>query len=461
MAKFVQYLLVLCGVMCFTACVMPHPPLPCDASNPYKRVAVLPMVNDSNDVDGPEVMRTKMVQALINRSYVVKDLKETDQILRDQMGITLGGQLDLTTARKLGETLGVDGVLYGTLMDFDETTTGVINVKKVRGKFKLVNVMTGQTGWSRGLGVRSEMKMQGAAGGLGSVLSKASDARDKDVPWVTIESTSTGSDNVGKSFAIGLGAKLLSKAIGKHLDSESTELARRVTDNLPWGPCAADMPAAAPPPVPKFAMPEIKMPEPPSFGYMDWEGKKDFTAIVHTESINKSGNEPFAMDMQLAVAGSKSKMRMDMDMAKTMKSDKPSPISKMVMINRGDKKTGWTLYPNAQKYMVHTEKDEVGEKPNVEKTKVGSEIIGKYKTDKYKVRITYKDGKAEEGFIWNAKALDNMTIKSEVENKDYKVTMELRDIVLVTPADSLFEIPDGYVEAKGFMDLMAAEPKKK
>ena len=459
MVKFVKYLSVLCGVMFFSACcTMPHPPLPYDAGNPLKRVAVLPMRNDSTDVDGPEIMRMKMVEALENRSYVVKDMKETDQILRDQMGITLGGQLDLTTAQKLGEALGVEGVLYGTLMDFDETTTGVINVKKVRGKFKLVNTLSGQPAWSRGLGVRSEMRMQGVGGSVAAAVARSSDARDKEVPWVTVQSTTTGNGNVGKSFAVGLGTKLLSKAFGKHLDYESKELARRVTDNLPWGPGTGIVAEA---PMPKFAMPEIKMPEPPSFGYMDWEGKKDFTANVHTESINKSRNEPFTMDMQLAVAGSKSKMRMDMDMSKMMKSDKPSPLSKMVVLNRGDKKTGYTLYPNAQKYMVHTEKNELGEKPIVEKTKVGSEVIGKYRTDKYKVRITYKDGKVQEGFIWNAKALDNMTIRSEVENKDYKSTTELRDIVLKTSADSLFEIPAGYAEAKGFMDLMAAEPKNK
>ena len=106
--------------------------------------------------------------------------------------------MDLTTAQKLGEALGVEGVLYGTLMDFDETTTGVINVKKVRGKFKLVNTATGQAMWVRGLGVRSEMRMEGNAGKAGALLSRAADSRDKEAPWVTIESTTSGSDNVGK-----------------------------------------------------------------------------------------------------------------------------------------------------------------------------------------------------------------------------------------------------------------------
>jgi hypothetical protein len=99
----------------------------------------------------------------VERRPTFQDPKETDQILRDRMGITLGGQLSLTTAQKLGEELEVEGVLYGTLMDFDESTLGAINIKKVRGKFMLVNTMTGQARWERGLGVRSELIMRAYA----------------------------------------------------------------------------------------------------------------------------------------------------------------------------------------------------------------------------------------------------------------------------------------------------------
>lgn len=455
--KYVHYLATITLLAFVTGCLPPPTPhLPRDLSNPLKRVAILPMKNDTNDVDGPELMRKKLAQALENRSYVVKDLKETDKILRDRMGITLGGQLSLTTAQELGRELGVEGVLYGTLMDFDESTLGAINVKKVRGKFKIVNAMTGQTVWERGLGVRSELIMQSKYGEAATVVSRAVDARDKEVPWVTVESTTTGSDKLGESFAIGLGTKLLSKAAGIHLDHESTELARRVTDNLPWGPgpgVVSTMPA------PKIVMPEIKMPEPPSFGYMDWEGKRAFTAIVYSASFDKNRNEPFIMEMPISVAAKR--MRMDMDLSKMNKRDPASPLSKMVVINRGDKKVSYTLYPNSQQYMVHPATEASEEKPKVEKTKVGRERIGRHPTDKYKVRITYKDGRTEEGFIWNAEDLDFMTIKSEVESKDYKITTELRNIVLQTPPAALFEIPAGYSEAKGFMDLMATEPKSK
>ena len=173
---------------------------------------------------------------LEERAYLVKDIKETDQLLRDRMGINLGGQLDMTTAQKIGEVLGVDGVLYGDLMDFDETTTGVYNVRKVRATFKLVNTMTGQDTWTGKLGVKSEVRMSGRTGAAASVVARGSDARDKEVPWVLLDSTVMNESNIGKAAAINLGAKLFTQAVGMHLDYESTELARRVTQNLPWGP---------------------------------------------------------------------------------------------------------------------------------------------------------------------------------------------------------------------------------
>jgi hypothetical protein len=232
--KVILPVIVLLAVL--TGCHHRPSPLPRDISNPLKRVAILPMKNDTIDVDGPMMVRGKMARALERRSYVVQDLKETDQLLRDRMGITLGGQLSLTTAQELGRELGVEGVLYGTLMDFGESTFGVINVRKVRAKFKLVNAMTGQVVWERGLGVRSELIMHSGYGAAAAIAARAKDAREKEVRWVTIRSMTTGRKNLGESFAIGLGTKLFSKAIGKHLDYESAELARLVTSNLRWGP---------------------------------------------------------------------------------------------------------------------------------------------------------------------------------------------------------------------------------
>lgn len=246
LAKRCALLLIVASAAFLSACAAVRPPVvplgPTDPSNPLKRVAVLPMTNNTNDVDGPQLVRQKMADALVRRSYAVMEIKEADQLLRDRLGISLGGQLDLTTAQKLGEVLGVEGVLYGTLMDFDETTTGAYNVRKVRAKFKLVNTLTGQTEWEGGLGVRSEHRMTGSSGDIAAILGRAADPRDTEAPWITIEHIEAG-ENYKQSLAIGLGTKLLTKALGIHLEREATELARRVTDNLRWGPGSVIAPA--------------------------------------------------------------------------------------------------------------------------------------------------------------------------------------------------------------------------
>jgi hypothetical protein len=227
-----------------------------------------------------------------------------------------------------------------------------------------------------------------------------------------------------------------------------------VTDNMPWGPGTGAAPAA---PAIKIAMPEIKMPAPPSFGYMDWEGKKDFYAVVHSVTLNKGNNQTWIMDAPLWVTGPK--MKMEMDLTKMMQSAgapnaEQSPMSKMTMLNRGDKKTSYTLYPTAKKYLVHQETEVIEEKPKVEKVRVGSETIDKHPCDKFKVTVTYRNEKPQEGFIWNAKDLGGMTIRSEVENNDFKITTDLKNIVLKSSPPSVFEIPAGYTEARNFMELM-------
>ncbi|MDO8446376.1 MAG: DUF799 family lipoprotein [Deltaproteobacteria bacterium] len=454
MTMVLKFLISVSTLVLLAGCVPPHVPKHYNFNNPIKRVVLLPMRNDTNDVGGPDVVRSKMEAVLRDRGYNVKPVKESDQILRDQMGINLGGQLDMTTPQKLGEVLGVEGVFYGTLMDFEDTTAGVYNVKKVRAKFKFINTMTGDTIWERGLGVKSEMRMSGGIGTATAIAANIKDIKEKEVPWVTLESVSSDR-GFGETMAIGLGTKLLTKAVGIHLGRESTELARRVTGNLQWGPGPGAV-AAAPPVI---KMPEIKMPEPPSFAYMDY-GKKDFSALVVSTSVNRGTNEIYTSDIPLAKAGEK--IRMDIDLSRMAKGgEMPPAISKMSTIHRGDRKISYTLYPNKQKYLTHKETEEgyIGEAPKIEKTKVGSEVIDRHPCDKYKVKITYKNGEVQEGYIWNARDLDGMTIKSEIENKEFKITTELKNIILRTPDASLFEIPGGYTEAQGFMELMMEEHK--
>jgi hypothetical protein len=212
----------------------------------HSQIAVMPLQNDTNDVDGPAVVQEKMAKALARRGYIIQNVEATNRILRDRFGVTLGGQAGGVDIRALGEALEADAILYGTLMDFNEVTTGLFNVRKVRAKFRLVEAASGRVLWERGLGVRSEQVMRGKEGLAATALGRLSDPRDAEAPWVTIEHVEVGKD-VRESLAFGLGTRLLTKALGIHLEREADALARMIIDNLAWTPPLPPPPAPARP----------------------------------------------------------------------------------------------------------------------------------------------------------------------------------------------------------------------
>lgn len=140
--------------------------IPANPSNPIKTVAILPMVNETIDVEAPQKIRTAFIERLGKYHYQIQPLTKTDQLLNGQLGISLGKQLDLATAQQLGEKLGVDGVFYGYLVNFDKVTTGVYNHNKVQIGWKLVSTRTGEIMWGQGAAIKSS---SGLAGGLGAI----------------------------------------------------------------------------------------------------------------------------------------------------------------------------------------------------------------------------------------------------------------------------------------------------
>lgn len=248
MKRFYLFLLIS-TVMLFSSCTMPIKvtTAPPDASNPIYTVALLPVYNASNDVSAPQTLRNMAERHVQRRGhYSVKPLNETDQILRDQMGITLGSQLDMTTPQQLGAALGVDGVLYGYLLNFDDIITGVINEKKVRAAFRLIDVKTGNVVWAAGQGVKS---ISSGGGLLGNVVSSSRNSSDNDsssfstipgireIPrvgnWHLYSSRQESS--IGESAVSSLGEKLVGKATGTYLKAESETMLQMIFADFPVG----------------------------------------------------------------------------------------------------------------------------------------------------------------------------------------------------------------------------------
>lgn len=225
---------LLVGCLTLMACV-PLPPVPANPSNPIRTVAVLPLVNNTNDVEAPAYVREQFTKELQRHQYIIKPLLEVDQTLRDQMSVTLGTQLDMTTAQELGKTLGVDGVFFGSLDEFNHKITGVYNVKVVRLRTKLVDCKTGRTVWKSGIGVKSVLSA-GTVGATASVVGTLQDAQEAGkelpplfgepvpAPWFELPKVVLSQDTAqaaGTAFAAALGEKIMTKAMKMPLPMET------------------------------------------------------------------------------------------------------------------------------------------------------------------------------------------------------------------------------------------------
>lgn len=216
---FILFILLLAG------CIPQKAVRPSNPGNPIRTIAVLPILNNTNDVDGPQFIRKQLAERLPQYHYQVQPVKDVDVVLRDQMGITLGSQLEMTNPQELGKVLESDAVIYGTLMDFNTKITGFQNLKEVRAKFKMVNTKTGATIWENGIGVRNEVK----SGGVGDVMSTLDTLKkQEEIPWVKIESRQE--KDVTTALVGSLLEKVITQAVGAPLALEVGQMLDIVLD---------------------------------------------------------------------------------------------------------------------------------------------------------------------------------------------------------------------------------------
>jgi len=110
------------------------PPLP-PATGP--KVAIAPLENRSNDIDASGIIRSAFAAEIARRGWNLEPTEESDRALREKMGINYGGQLASTTPEQVCRALGVEGVFYGEVREWNKTTTGIYNHVTVTASFEL------------------------------------------------------------------------------------------------------------------------------------------------------------------------------------------------------------------------------------------------------------------------------------------------------------------------------------
>src|SRR2546428_1488132 len=125
------------------ATTLPIVPFPAGVTPP-RTVAVMPLDNQTNSVPGAIYFREVMNKNLGRKGYVALPLSEVDQLLSDQLGISLGGQITEDRIPVIGKTLGVDAVITGTVQKFG-TVLAIYN--EVEATFSLYEAHTGNKLW--------------------------------------------------------------------------------------------------------------------------------------------------------------------------------------------------------------------------------------------------------------------------------------------------------------------------
>ena len=182
----------------------------CAASKPYVsnnyasagKIAVLPMANESNDLDGPVFLRKLIQDGLARRGFQVLPTDQIDAQLKVE-GFTDGGQLRATTPQKIGTWTGADSLLYSTLESFDYINVGFYTQRRVKVIARLVSAQTGERLW--------EAEREGST-----------------------RLVATNQKQAKELFATQLAVKAAEKMMHRPLQAESTIAVERLLSTVPY-----------------------------------------------------------------------------------------------------------------------------------------------------------------------------------------------------------------------------------
>ncbi|MBI2071378.1 MAG: DUF799 family lipoprotein [Elusimicrobia bacterium] len=106
--------------------------------------AVLPMNNETNDLDGPAHVRAVLESGLGQMGLALVNPEEVDVKLKSQ-GITDGGQLGSMKPKDIGKLLGANYLIYPVLEEYRSIPLAVYYKRVVAVRWRIVHAATGGT----------------------------------------------------------------------------------------------------------------------------------------------------------------------------------------------------------------------------------------------------------------------------------------------------------------------------
>ncbi len=125
---------------------IPHSNVPDYQDKMPMSIAVLPVQNETTDMDAGGVFRPRLYSIILSKGYATPAVAGIDSLLA-QKGIREAGQLGSMTPLEIGELLNVDALLYATVTEWSTTYLVVYSSVKVGARFQLIDARTGGQIW--------------------------------------------------------------------------------------------------------------------------------------------------------------------------------------------------------------------------------------------------------------------------------------------------------------------------
>ena len=195
-----------------------------------------------------------------------------------------------------------------------------------------------------------------------------------------------------------------------------------------------------------------------------------FTATLESQIKPKSG-DTITMPGKMSFDSGKSRIEMDLASATGLKLPpgaaeqmKAMGLDQMTTLTLPEKKALYLIYPGLKSYVENPLPD-AGSTTNddykVTKTEMGKETVDGHPSVENKVVVTDAKGVAKEFTVWNATDMKDFPVKIVHAEKSNEITMTFKNVQLIKPAASTFELPADYTRYESMQAMMQAEMMKK
>ena len=159
-------LILLLSTLLMTSCGLQEVP---DWGAFYERqprsIVVLPVENETTEVEAPRFFMATIARPLIARGYYVFPVEATSEILASE-GLTDGAELRAVEPGSYRKYLGADGVLFVTIKTWDTMYAIISSTVTVTLEYDLIDTRSGTSVWA---GTWTAQKKSGG-GGSGNII---------------------------------------------------------------------------------------------------------------------------------------------------------------------------------------------------------------------------------------------------------------------------------------------------